>query len=70
MDLISHYYIVNFISVNDKLFYSLYIFIFIIIWSPITLIIIFKTNDKKNNDFIPTKKESTKIFMNQMKDMI
>lgn len=58
--LISHYYIVNFISVNDQLFYSLYIFIFIIICSPIALIIIFKTIDKKNNDSITNLKRINK----------
>lgn len=58
--LISHYYIVNFISVNDQLFYSLYIFIFIIICSPIALIIIFKTNDKKINDSITNLKRINK----------
>ncbi|WP_396146184.1 PAS domain-containing protein [Flavobacterium sp.] len=60
MALISHYYIVNFISVNDQLFYSLYIFIFIIICSPIALIIIFKTNDKKINDSITNLKRINK----------
>ncbi len=58
--LISHYYIVNFISVNDQLFYSLYIFIFLIICSPIALIIIFKTIDKKNNDSITNLKRINK----------
>jgi PAS domain S-box-containing protein len=58
--LISHYYIVNFISVNDQLFYSLYIFIFIIICSPIALIIIFKTNDKKIKDSITNLKRINK----------
>jgi PAS domain S-box-containing protein len=58
--LISHYYIVNFISVNDQLFYSLYIFIFIIICSLIALIIIFKTNDKKINDSITNLKRINK----------
>ncbi len=58
--LISHYYIVNFISVNDQLFYSLYIFIFFIICSPIALIIIFKTNDKKINDSITNLKRINK----------
>lgn len=58
--LISHYYIVNFISVNDQLFYSLYIFIVIIICSPIALIIIFKTIDKKNNDSITNLKRINK----------
>ncbi|WP_344816173.1 PAS domain-containing protein [Flavobacterium cheonanense] len=60
MALISHYYIVNFISVNDQLFYSLYIFIFLIICSPIALIIIFKTIDKKNNDSITNLKRINK----------
>lgn len=58
--LISHYYIVNFISVNDQLFYSLYIFIFLIICSPIALIIIFKTIYKKNNDSITNLKRINK----------
>ena len=58
--LLSHYYIVNFISINNQLYYSLSICILIIIGSPIALITIIRLNDKKNNDSITNLKRINK----------
>ncbi|MFY7740834.1 MAG: PAS domain-containing sensor histidine kinase [Flavobacterium sp.] len=60
MALLSHYYIVNFISINNQLYYSLSICILIIIGSPIALITIIRLNDKKNNDSITNLKRINK----------
>ena len=58
--LLSHYYIINFISANNQLLYSLYICIIFIICSPIAFVIIFRINDKKNNDSITNLKRINK----------
>jgi PAS domain-containing protein len=58
--LLSHYYIINFISANNQLLYCLYICIIFIICSPIAFVIIFRINDKKNNDSITNLKRINK----------
>jgi len=58
--LLSHYYIINFISINNQLSYSLFFCVLLIICTPIFLITIIKLNNKRNNDSIANLKRINK----------